>query len=132
VFGTLHTTGAARTVDRIVDAFPTNQQAQIRVQLASSIQAVVSQVLLPTIDGKGRVAAFEIMIMNDAIENHIRKNETFRIDSAIQTGRKFGNVLLDEMLFDLFRTQKISYQEALRSSQSPIEFAKRVQQSAGT
>jgi twitching motility protein PilT len=90
VFGTLHTTGSARTVDRIIDQFPPEQQEQVRVQLSVAILAVISQVLMPRADGQGVVAAFEIMIMTPAIENHIRKKETFKIPSTIQTSRQLG------------------------------------------
>ena len=92
VFATLHTTGAARTVDRIVDAFPTDRQAMIRTQLASSIVAVISQLLLVRADGPGRVAAFEIMISTPAIQSLVRDNKTFRITSEIQTGAKYGMI----------------------------------------
>ena len=88
VFGTLHTTGASRTVDRIIDAFPTNQQEMVRTQLAGNLVSVISQALLPKKSGDGRVAAFEIMIMNNAIGNLIRENKVFRIPSSIQTGKK--------------------------------------------
>jgi hypothetical protein len=87
VFGTLHTTGSARTVNRIIDAFPANQQEQIRAQLSVSLVAVISQVLMPAAGGKGRVAGFEVMINNPAIGNLIRKNETNKIQSTIQTSR---------------------------------------------
>ena len=119
VLATLHTTGAARTVDRIIDAFPTEAQEQIRAQLSVSLIAVISQVLLPKVGGKGRVAAFEIMLMTPAIENHIRKNETFKIPSAIQTSRRMGMVLLDDHLAELFKAGKIDRETALRASQSP-------------
>src|SRR6516164_675159 len=92
VFGTLHTTGAARTVDRIIDAFPTTQQEQIRVQLASNLKAVISQLLIPRIDKPGRVAVFEIMVNTPSIAALIRDNKTFRIQSDIQTGAKWGMV----------------------------------------
>lgn len=117
VFGTLHTTGAARTVDRIVDAFPTNQQAQIRTQLASSLVAVISQVLLPRIDKPGRVAAFEIMISTPSIQALIRDNKTYRITSDIQTGSKFGMNTLDAHLADLYRGGKISYGDMITMAQ---------------
>lgn len=90
VFATLHTTGAARTVDRIVDAFPTNQQGQIRTQLAASLIAVISQELLPRCDKPGRVAAFEIMVSTPSIQALIRDNKTFRINSELQTGQNTG------------------------------------------
>ncbi len=108
VFGTLHTTGSARTVDRIIDQYPTEQQEQIRSQLAVALVAVVSQVLVPTVDGDGLVAAFEVMITNPAIENHIRKRETYKIPSVIQTGRRSGSILLDDSLLDLYRSGRIS------------------------
>ena len=119
VFATLHTTGAARTVDRIVDAFPTNQQAQIRTQLASSLLAVISQVLLPRIDRPGRVAAFEIMISTPSIQALIRDNKTFRITSDIQTGTKYGMNTLDAHLLDLYQANVISYGEMITKSQDP-------------
>src|SRR3989440_3981868 len=109
VFATLHTTGAARTVDRIVDAFPTDQQEQIRTQLASSILAVISQLLLVRNDGKGRVACFEIMITTPSIQALIRDNKTFRITSDIQTGAKYGMMTLDSNLMSLYERGLISY-----------------------
>lgn len=117
VFGTLHTTGAARTVDRIVDAFPTNQQAQIRTQLASSLVAVISQVLLPRADRPGRVAAFEIMISTPSIQALIRDNKTYRITSDIQTGAKYGMNTLDAHLADLYRTGAITYGDMITMAQ---------------
>jgi twitching motility protein PilT len=126
VLATLHTTGAARTVDRIIDQFPPDQQEQIRVQLSVSMIAVISQVLMPREDEKGRIAGFEVMIMNSAIENHIRKAETFKITSAIQTNRNRGMILLDEHLWTLFREGKISRDETLLKSQSPLEMKKRL------
>jgi twitching motility protein PilT len=119
VLATLHTTGAARTVDRIIDAFPVEAQEQIRAQLSVSLIAVISQVLLPRCDKPGRVAAFEIMLMTPAVENHIRKNETFKIPSVIQTSRRMGMVLLDDQLYDLFKAGKIDKETALRASQLP-------------
>lgn len=117
VFGTLHTTGAARTVDRMVDAFPTDQQTQIRTQLASSLVAVVSQVLLPRIDKPGRVAAFEIMISTPSIQALIRDNKTFRITSDIQTGAKYGMNTLDSHLIELYQKGMISYGEMITTAQ---------------
>jgi twitching motility protein PilT len=113
VLGTLHTTGSARTVDRIIDQYPTEQQEQIRSQLSVALVAVISQILIPTADGKGRVAAFEIMFSNAAIENHIRKCETFKIPSVIQTSKKSGMQLLDDSLLDLFRAGRITKVDAL-------------------
>lgn len=117
VFATLHTTGAARTVDRIVDAFPMDQQEQIRTQLASSLIAVLSQVLLPRIDRPGRVAAFEIMITTPSIQALIRENKTFRITSDIQTGAKYGMNTLDVHLLELYTSNIISYGELITKAQ---------------
>jgi twitching motility protein PilT len=126
VLATLHTTGAARTVDRIIDQFPPDQQEQIRVQLSVSVIAVISQVLMPREDTPGRIAGFEVMIMNSAIENHIRKAETFKITSAIQTNRNRGMILLDEHLWQLFRDGKISREETELKAQNPLEMKKRL------
>ncbi|MCZ6573453.1 MAG: type IV pilus twitching motility protein PilT [Planctomycetota bacterium] len=119
VFGTLHTTGSARTMDRIIDQFPPEQQEQIRVQLSVSIIAVISQVLMPTADGKGMVAAFEVMLMTSAVENHVRKAETFKIPSTIQTSKGRGMFLLDDHLLELARQGKISNDEACMKAQDP-------------
>ena len=119
VLATLHTTGAARTVDRIIDAFPTEAQEQIRAQLSVSLIAVISQSLLSRCDKPGRVAAFEIMVMTPAVENHIRKNETFKIPSAIQTSRRLGMILLDDHLLELWKAGKIDRDTALRTAQQP-------------
>ena len=117
VFGTLHTTGAARTVDRIVDAFPTDQQAQIRTQLASSVIGVISQLLLKRCDKPGRVAAFEIMVTTPSIQALILDNKTFRITSELQTGAKFGMNTMDTHLIELFRAGKIDYAEMITNAQ---------------
>ena len=123
VFGTLHTTGAAETIDRIVDAFPMNQQSQIRTQLAAGLQAVISQILLPRLgqDGQvhGRVAAFEIMTTTDAIRSRIRDNKTNMIKSDMQTGAKFGMTTLDTSLTNLFKQNLITYEELITKSQDP-------------
>ncbi len=117
VFATLHTTGATRTVDRIVDAFPAGQQELIRTQLASSIEAVISQVLLVRRDRPGRVAAFEIMVATPAIRSLIRDNKTYRITSDIQTGGKWGMVTLDEHLLALYGRDMISYEDLITKAQ---------------
>lgn len=117
VFATLHTTGSARTVDRIVDAFPAESKDQIRTQLASTIVAVISQVLCPKIGG-GRVAAYEIMISTPAIGALIRENKTYRINSDIQTGAALGMILLDQKLLSLVHEGKITPDEALRKAQA--------------
>lgn len=119
VFATLHTTGAAATVDRIVDAFPTDQQEQVRTQLSMGLVAVISQLLLPRVDKPGRVAAFEIMISTPSVRSRIRDNKTFMINSDIQTGAKFGMQSLDSNLLDLYNMGKISYDDLITKSQDP-------------
>ncbi len=131
VFATLHTTGAARTVDRIVDAFPTNQQEQIRTQLASSILAVISQVLLKRADAKGRVAAFEVMISTPSIQALIRDNKTFRITSDIQTGAKYGMQTLDTNLMSLYERGLISYGDLITIAQDPQSILAKLQEEGG-
>jgi twitching motility protein PilT len=126
VFGTLHTTGAQGTVNRIIDAFPTNQQEQVRTQLSTAIIGVVSQALLPKIGG-GRVAAYEILVCTPAIGNLIRENKTFRINSAIQTGAKLGMQLLDDHLFKLWSEKKVTEADVLAKSQNPDELTARIE-----
>ncbi|MCH2112918.1 MAG: PilT/PilU family type 4a pilus ATPase, partial [Planctomycetes bacterium] len=126
VLGTMHTTGAARTVDRIIDQYPQEQQEQVRSQLAVSLQAVVSQVLLPRADEAGRVAAFEVMIRNSAIENHVRKGESFKIPSVMQTQRRVGMQLLDEHLLELVKAGTITRETALAYAQIPSELRSRL------
>ncbi|MEM8883977.1 MAG: type IV pilus twitching motility protein PilT [Planctomycetota bacterium] len=128
VFGTLHTTGSARTMDRIIDQFPADQQEQIRVQLSVSILAVVSQVLMARADKPGVIAGFEVMIMSPAIENHIRKAETFKIPSTIQTSKNVGMFLLDDHLIQLVREGKITRETAMRKSQNPRGVAQKLDQ----
>ena len=113
VFATLHTNSAEGTINRIVDAFPERQQEQVRIQLASNLIAVICQALLPTATGKGRAAAFEIMIQTPAISNLIRTTKTYQIESEIQTGLKHGMILLDDSLAQLFHNGKITREEAL-------------------
>ena len=128
VFATLHTTGAARTVDRIIDVFPAHQQPQIRVQLASTLIAVISQALLPRIDVPGRVAAFEIMISTPAIANLIREGKTYQIVSELQTGAKFGSRTLDSHLLDLYSKGMIGYDDAISKAYDPAMFAQQASQ----
>lgn len=125
VFGTLHTTGAQGTVNRIIDVFPTNQQDQIRVQLSTSIIGVLSQALLPKIGG-GRVAAYEMLVVTPAIANLIRENKTYRITSAIQTGHKLGMQLLDDHMFKLWREGLVEKHDALLKANSPEELAAKI------
>ena len=127
VFSTLHTTGAARTVDRIIDVFPAHQQTQVRVQLASTLVAVVSQTLLPRVDGKGgRVCAFEVMIATPAIRNLIREGKTYQVISEIQTGARYGMKSLDDHLKELYQAGIISYDAMLEVAQDPRELADRI------
>ncbi|MEM1061255.1 MAG: type IV pilus twitching motility protein PilT [Planctomycetota bacterium] len=126
VFGTLHTTGAQGTVDRIIDVFPTNQQEQIRTQLATSIIGVLSQTLLPR-KPKGLVAAYEMLVVTPAIANLIREGKTFRINSAIQTGRKFGMQLLDDALFDLWKNGLCEEKDIVVRSNAPGEMRVRLE-----
>jgi len=119
VFGTLHTTGAAKTIDRLVNAFPMNQQETIRIQLSTVLQAVISQLLLPRADKPGRVAAYEIMINTPSIAALIRDNKTFRINSDIQTGAKYGMVTLDGFLMEKYQAGMISREDTLNKAQDP-------------
>lgn len=128
VFGTLHTTGAAKTIDRIVNAFPINQQEQIRIQLSTVLQAVISQLLIPRCDKPGRVAVFEIMINTPSIAALIRDNKTFRIGSDIQTGAKYGMVTLDSVLFEKFSAGMISREECINKSQDPTTMLLKLQE----
>jgi twitching motility protein PilT len=126
VFGTLHTTGAQGTINRIIDVFPVDQQEQIRVQLSVSLIAVLSQVLCVRQDQPGRIAGFEYMVVTSAISNLIRDNKTFRIDSDIQTGKKYGMQLLDDHLWSLFGQGVISAQEMLLKARRPTELLEKL------
>src|SRR3954464_7077017 len=128
VFGTLHTTGAAKTIDRIVNAFPTNQQEQIRIQLSTVLQAVISQLLLPRSDKPGRVAIFEIMINTPSISALIRDNKSFRINSDIQTGAKYGMVTLDGFLIEKYQAGLIAQEEVITKSQDPTTILAKLQE----
>ncbi len=119
VFGTLHTTDAPQTIDRIIDVFPPHQQTQVRVQLASTLRAVVCQTLLPTADGVGRVAAREMMVVTPAISNLIREGKTHMIYGAIETGAKFGMVPLDRALEELVKSKKVTLEDALVKARDP-------------
>lgn len=125
VFGTLHTTGAQGTVNRIIDVFPTTQQEQIRQQLSTAILGVLSQALLPKIGG-GRVAAHELLVVDSGIANMIRENKTFRINSMIQTGAKKGMMLLDDSLFKLWKNGTVTEEDVLGKANAPDELAARI------
>jgi twitching motility protein PilT len=125
VFGTLHTSSAAGTINRIIDVFPTNQQDQIRTQLASSIIGILAQQLVPRIGG-GRAAAFETLVVTPGIANLIRENKIFRITSSIQTGSKYGMQLLDEHLFQHWKNEVATREDVLAKANSPEELARRI------
>jgi twitching motility protein PilT len=126
VFATVHTTGAQGTINRIIDAFPVDQQNQIRVQLSTNLIAVLSQVLMPRLGVPGRVAGYEFMVVTPAVSNLIRENKTFRIDSSIQTGKKFGMQLLDDHLWELYKSGTIAAEEALDSARHPGELQDKI------
>jgi len=125
VFATLHTSGAASTINRIIDVFPKEQQDQIRTQLSTALIGVLSQALLPR-KPSGLVAAFEMMVVTPAIQNLIRENKVYRIDSSIQTGRKHGMFLLDESLFRLWREGLAEKEEVLMRAARPSELAQKI------
>ena len=135
VFGTLHTTGAAETIDRIVDAFPVDVQDQVRTQLSVGLQAVISQILLPKLgpDGQvhGRIAAFEIMLATPSVRSRIRDNKTFQIRSDIQTGAKFGMVTLDACLLEHYRNGLIRYDELVTKAQDPDSVVAKLNEEMG-
>lgn len=125
VFGTLHTSGAASTVNRIIDVFPKDQQDQVRTQLSTALIGVLSQTLLPK-KPEGVIAAYEMMVVTDAIQNLIRENKVYRIDSAIQTGRKHGMFLLDDTLFNHWKNGLVEKEECLMRSKKPHELAAKI------
>jgi twitching motility protein PilT len=122
VFGTLHTRNAPKTVDRIIDVFPQERQAQIRTMLSESIRGVISQTLLKRADGKGRVGAYEILVANTGIRSLIREQKTFQIASAVSTGKKDGMQTLDQHLLDLLKEGNIAAEEALKVCDNPAPF----------
>jgi twitching motility protein PilT len=132
VFATLHTTGASGTINRIIDAFPVDQQAQVRVQLSVALIAVLSQQLLARVDKPGRVAAYEFLVVTPAISNLIRENKTFRIDSAIQTGKKYGMQLLDDHLWSLYQRGLISAEEMVDKGKDANDLTQKVHRTGGT
>ncbi|MCK4267547.1 MAG: Flp pilus assembly complex ATPase component TadA, partial [Actinomycetia bacterium] len=121
VFATLHTQDAPQTINRIIDVFPPHQQHQVRLQLASSLQCVVSQQLLPSIESGGRVVASELLIPTPGIRNMIREAKTHQISNAMQTGQKYGMQTMDNSLATLYRKGKISLDVALSQAVDPQE-----------
>ena len=128
VFGTLHTTGAAKTIDRLTNAFPTNQQETVRIQLSTVLQAVISQLLIPRVDKPGRVAAFEIMVNTPSIAALIRDNKTFRIQSDIQTGSKWGMITMDAWLMEKYMKGMIAREEVVNKCQDPTTVLAKLQE----
>lgn len=126
VFGTLHTIGAAETINRVVDAFPTNQQEQVRTQLATTLVGVISQTLLPLATGSGRVAAFDIMRNTSAVQNLIRENKVFRINSVIETSKNVGMRLMDDHLFELYTLGTVTRDTTLSKAQDFLSLEKRM------
>jgi len=131
VFGTLHTTGCQGTVNRMIDAFPVSQQEQIRVQLSTNLIAVLSQALCPRIP-KGRIAAYEFMVITPAISNLIRENKVYRIESSIQIGKKLGMQLLDDHLWELWEKELISLETMLDYARNPGELLEKAEKKLGT
>ena len=132
VFSTLHTIGADKTIDRIIDVFPPNQQQQIRVQLAAVLECVVSQQLLKRADGKGRVAALEVLFANNAVRNLIREGKTFQLPSVMQTGKRMGMQTMDDALYDLFMRKVIDGDTAVTYAQNPVSMNRKVNLDVGS
>lgn len=126
VFSTLHTIGAAATIDRVIDVFPPHQQQQIRIQLASVLEAVISQQLIPTSDNRGRVAAYEVMHATPAVKNLIREGKSHQITSIIQTSKKLGMLTMDDAIYDLYLKRKIDAERAMNFAQDAIALEKKL------
>lgn len=126
VFSTLHTIGADKTIDRIIDVFPPNQQQQVRIQLASVLECIVSQQLLKKADGNGRVAALEVLFANNAVRNLIRESKTYQIASIMQTSKRAGMRTMDDALYDLFMRKQITADSAVTYAQDPVAMNKKV------
>mgnify|MGYP000824235161 CR=1 FL=1 len=125
VFSTLHTIGAASTIDRIIDVFPPHQQQQTRIQLSGVIEGIIAQQLLPK-EGGGRVAAYEVMLATPAIRNLIREGKSFQIQSMIQTSKKLGMQAMDDAIYDLYMQNKISAEDAVSFAQEPAVMQQKV------
>ena len=126
VFSTLHTIGAASTIDRIIDVFPPHQQQQTRIQLAMVMEGIISQQLVPTADGHGRVAAFEVMLATPAIRSLIREAKTHQIQSTIQTSKQQGMVTMDDFLYDLYRAGNIDRENCIMFAQDQVALKKKL------
>ncbi|MBQ3797323.1 MAG: type IV pilus twitching motility protein PilT [Butyrivibrio sp.] len=119
VLSTVHTIGASNTVDRLIDVFPSHQQQQIRIQLASVLEAIISQQLIPATDGVSRIAAFEVLQVNSAVRNLIREGKSYQLLTVMQTNRKMGMISMDDAILELYRAQKISREMAIQFAQDP-------------
>ncbi|MBQ6588459.1 MAG: type IV pilus twitching motility protein PilT [Butyrivibrio sp.] len=119
VLSTVHTIGASNTVDRLIDVFPSHQQQQIRIQLASVLEAIISQQLIPAADGVSRVAAFEVLHVNSAVRNLIREGKSHQLLTVMQTNRKLGMISMDDAIMEMYRAQKISREMAIQFAQDP-------------
>ncbi|MBP3577432.1 MAG: type IV pili twitching motility protein PilT, partial [Lachnospiraceae bacterium] len=126
VFSTLHTIGAASTIDRIIDVFPPYQQNQIRSQLSLVLEGVVSQQLIPTLQGRGRKAAFEVMLATPAIRNLIREGKTHQISGILQTSKKLGMQTMDDAIYSLYINRYISKDDAIGYAQDPAALSMRM------
>ena len=126
VLSTLHTIGADKTIDPIIDVFPPDQQQQIRIQLAAVLECVVSQQLLKRLDGNGRVAALEVLFANNAVRNLIREGKTFQITSVIQTSKRLGMQTMDDALYDLYMRRMIDGEAAVSYAQDPVAMNKKI------
>ena len=132
VFSTLHTIGADKTIDRIIDVFPPNQQQQVRIQLASVLECIVSQQLLKKADGSGRVAALEVLFANNAVRNLIRESKTYQIPSIMQTNKRAGMQTMDDALYDLFMRKVIDGDTAVTYAQDPVSMNRKVNLDVGS
>lgn len=126
VLSTLHTIGADKTIDRIIDVFPPDQQQQVRIRLAAVLECVVSQQLLKRSDGQGRVAALEVLFANNAVRNLIREGKTFQIASIIQTSKRFGMQMMDDALYDLYMQRMVDGETVISYAQDPVTMNKKI------
>ena len=122
VFGTLHTNNAAKTIDRVIDAFPAEEQNQVRLSLSDSLAAVVSQLLLPTLDGKGRIAVHEILLRTSGLPNVIREGNTTLLNSLIQSGKAAGMQAMDDVLFDFVKAGRVLPADAYAKATNKARF----------
>jgi twitching motility protein PilT len=125
-FATLHTNSAAEAINRIIDVFPSHQQAQVRAQLAFSLEGIITQTLLPRLTGRGRAMAAEILVMTSAIRALIRDDKIHQIYSMMQTGKKYGMMTMNDSLYNLYVTKQVALEEVLRASHDPTELQRMI------